>query len=334
MRHPYTLLSALLPLLLVAAGCASQNPADLTMEQKLGGYLERALQHLNDRNLDAAQQQCLRALDLDPENERFLLILGNVHLLRGQTEDILIAERIFRDHPAEHDYRVHLGLGEALERLGVLRGEAADAIRAGERFTDHPDPAARADELEEQAIASWREARSEFEAAEEIHQGEIAAVNGLIRTNALLGSDEESIRWAFTLIEILEASSLVRRTELEDVGIEANRERELRKAIRDNGEMLLNTRLHIASLYRRLGRLEEAVDELGEVIALEPELPEAYSRRAQLYVELGQHLRAKESIEHYLSLCALPYEDPRVQRAFALKTECETALARGDSGSD
>lgn len=313
------------------AACASSGPRELTKAEKLGYYLENALRYYDLRELDRAQHQVQQGLALDPRNERFLLMLGNIHQLRGTTADVLTAERIFRDHPSPGDYRVQIGLGQALERKGMGYDVAARAIRAGTQTTDAPDPEARADELEAEALSSWREAHERYLQAVEIHSGELHATTGLMRTSALLRRDEESIAWGRELIEVLEASSRVRRMELEDVAIEARRERQLRDAIRANTELIIKTRLQLASLDVRQKRPEAALEELGRVVELDPQLAQAFSRRAQLSYGLGRYIKAKDSIERYITLsAALPFDHPDIRAAYDLLDRCKRALADGD----
>lgn len=325
MRLP--LLAALPLLLLSTLACRSNDEIpDLTKEQKLGVYMENALRYFELRDLDRTEHQCLKGLTLDPRNERFLLILGNVHLRRGQTEDILSALKIFDEHPNQTDYRVHLGRGESHERLSVLEHEAAITIERGDRYTEG-DPDEKARQLRASATDHLNLAQVQFTYAEEIHQGELNAVNGLIRTSALLRQDEKSIQWSRTLIDILTTSSSLRHRELEDVEIMASREKQLMAAVRGNTDMIIKTHLHVASLMRRQGRNQEAADELGRVTALDPEFAQAYSRRAQLYFALKQYIKAKESVQHYIRLeAARSYDDPQMRAAYDLLARCDAAL--------
>jgi len=126
---------------------------------------------------------------------------------------------------------------------------------------------------------------------------------------------------------VLQQSSQLRRVELEDVGIRASRERELIDSIRRNTGMTVKTHFHVASVLRQLGRKQDAADELGRILLLDPERSEAYSRRAQLYFDLGQYLKAREAVEEFISLeAARPFEDPEIRAAYDLLTACDAAL--------
>lgn len=323
MRTPALALLALLPL---AGACSSNRGVELSKDEQLGIYIENALRYFELHDLDRTEHQCLRALQLDPGNERFLLMLGKVYLLKGQTEDILRALAIFDDHPGQHDYRIHIGKGEAHERLSILKEDAAEAIASGERYTEG-DPAQRAEQLRTSAGEHLDTAVKAYLRAEQIHDGELNAVNGLIRTYALTGDYTESIRWSRILIDVLAQSSRLRRVELEDVGIRASRERELTASVRRNTEMTIKTHFHVASVLRELGRKQEAADELGRIVSLDPEKSEAFSRRAQLYFELGQFLKSRESVEEFINLEAKrPFEDPDIRAAYDLMARCDAAL--------
>jgi Tfp pilus assembly protein PilF len=314
-----------LPLL---GACNSNDRAGMTDEARIGLYFEGALGYFYQGDLDRAQQQVQFGLRLDEDNERLLLVLGDIHQARGKTADIQAAEAIFRAHPAQHDYRVRLGLGKALERMGILYEDAAAAIRSGDRTTNALDPAKRADELEVDAKEAWEESRTCYLATLEIRFGDVQATGGLVRVCALMGDEAESVRWGREYIEILKSSSRVRRLELEDATLAADRERELRVAMASNDDSIIKTRLHISTIYTRQGKLQEAVDELGAVIAINPDLPQAYSRRAQLYFDLAQYQRASDTLQSFLKLSAhLPFDDPDIRQAYTLLRRCKDALS-------
>ena len=102
-----------------------------------------------DGSLLRAQDQAVKALELDPENRPMRRMVGWIRLRMGTTEDLLMAERFFEDLYADgdKDAPVLLGLATAEERLGVAHDEAARAIASGERFTESPDPEKRSAEL-------------------------------------------------------------------------------------------------------------------------------------------------------------------------------------------
>ncbi len=323
--------TAILCSLTLLGACNSQDKKGMTKEAQLGLHLEGGLGYFTAGDLDRAQVQVQKGLALDHDNERLLLLLGDIHQQRGTTADIRAAEAIFRAHPAQHDFRVQLGLGIALERLGVLFEDAASAIRSGDRTTDALDPAKRADELESHAQEAWTECKACYLETLEIHLGNTKAVAGLVRVCAHLGDEVASIRWGREYIEILKSASRVRQLELEDATLAANRESELKGAIALNDEATIKTHLHISTIYTRQENLQGAVDELGAVIAINPDLPQAYSRRAAIYFRLAQYQRASDTMNTFLKLSAhLPFDHPDIRQAYALLRRCKDALSAGD----
>jgi tetratricopeptide (TPR) repeat protein len=214
--------------------------------------------------------------------------------------------------------------------MGILYEDAAAAIRSGDRTTNALDPAKRADELEVDAKEAWEESRTCYLATLEIRFGDVQATGGLVRVCALMGDEAESVRWGREYIEILKSSSRVRRLELEDATLAADRERELRVAIAGNDDFIIKTRELISTIYTRQGKLQEAVDELGAVIAINPDLPQAYSRRAQLYFDLAQYQRAYDTLQSFLKLSAhQPFDHPDIRQAYTLQRRCKDALSAG-----
>lgn len=316
----------------LAFGCSSNEPRKLSDEENLMRYVEHALKYWHMRDLDRCEHQCLKGLGIEPEHERLMLVLGNVYLTKGSTEDILRAKHLFETNPNQEDFRIHLGLGTSSERLAILEEDAADAIASGERYTDH-DPEVRAAELRFSAKQHLATAIEKYLSAEDIHDGELNAVNGLVRCYALNGDFEQSITWSRTLIAVLDNSNYLRRVELDDAGIQAHREKTLMESINRNTAMIVKTHFHVASMLRQMDRLEEAVDELGLVIALDPEHAVAFSRRADLFFQLGQYLKSREAVEQFIELEALrPFDDPEIRQAYELKKRCDNALSGRLSG--
>lgn len=328
------LLPQLLPVLLSLGtlapltGCKSDEPPEPTKEQRLGGYLERAFRYMELKDYDRALQQVQQGLELEPKNERFLLMLAKLHQMRGTAQDLALALAVYESHPAQDDFRVQLGLGETHERLGLIREQSAKKIQSGEAYTDAPDPEARATQLVEQAHEDWKTAYEAYVRSNDLLKGEVATTNGLVRITTLLGREHESIEWARKLLDVLADSTRLRRIELEAPELGAQRERELLGAIRANTQMTSETHMHIASLYYRLGLMQETADELSRVIEIDPQRADAYSQRAQVLFELGRYQQADDSIQRFLALSThLDFDHPDIREAFELQSRCRAALA-------
>jgi len=325
-----------LPLLLalpLTGACRSNDPPELTQDQRLGEYLERALRYIELKDYDRALQQTNQALELDPQNERFLLMLAKLHQMRGSLEDLRLALAVYERHPAQDDFRVQLGQGEAHERIGLIEQQSADKIESGESYTDAPDPRQRARELRAEAQADWEASYAAYLRSNELHRGEVPVVNGLVRITTLLRREHESVQWARALLDVLAESTRLRRIELEAPDLSANRERALMAAVRSNTDMTTETHMHIASLYFRLGLYPETADELSRVIEIDPKRADAYSQRAQVLFELGRYEQADDSVQQFLALSShLPFDHPDIRAAFDLQSRCRAAAGRNAPG--
>ncbi len=306
----------------------------LTDEQQLGIYFENALRYIELGEIARAEDQAFRALEIEPENSRFLLIYGQCKLLQGKSGDIQAAIQIFESIPEKDDYRVQMFWGAAVERAGVLYDEAAAGVRDGSRPTDAPDRAKRAAELEAEARDQWRQAKNHFLRSREIYQGEPQSLGGLVRTTALLGEMEASIAYSRELIDSIRSSQRLVMIQLEDEGLNAEDETRLFDNQRSNREFEVKTRLHIAFLLEELGRYNEAVTEFDEILILQPELPEAYSLKAQLLFDLGEFVKARTSIERFIELRArtASFEDPDIRKAYDFVERCDRAIATSNQG--
>jgi tetratricopeptide (TPR) repeat protein len=244
----------------------------------------------------------------------------------------LAAESQFRELIGDKDYRAMLGLAEALEREGVMYSESADAVQRGERPTTAPDRVARASEMRETARANWREAVEFYDRTLERKPGEIQAINGLQRVWALLGDYEQSLTWSKTLLEQSSSEIAFWRTQLERVGITADEEASLRRLLGASSKLLVETHLQASTLLFQLGRPEEALSHLDQVVAVEPDNVQAYGRRALLLHRLGRPKEARADIQEFMRLSTLSIDHPDMQRAIELLGKCEQELKAAPGG--
>lgn len=319
---------------LTLSACSSsgeRKPGDdlgLTDKEKKGLFLENALRYLDMGEIDRAQAQARKGLEIDPGNERFLLIFGRCSLLRGNAQDIEVAIDTFGRIKNQDDYRVQMSTGTAIERKGMFYDEAAAGVLDGSRQTKASDPVARAAELSEQAREYWQQAANHFQRSLELRSGTAEALNGLVRTSALLGNPAESISHARDLIQSIKSTQRLVSNQLEETEISASDESRLFRDRVSNRDLEVKTRLHIVNLLRTEDRLSEAVDEINEVIALDPELAQAHSQKAQLLFESGDFVKARASVTRYLEMEAPSSQvtDPDIMQAFELRERCDRKI--------
>jgi tetratricopeptide (TPR) repeat protein len=318
------------PLVVAFAGCLGpSSEVEVDEDQLLELYTTTATYLYEDGSLIRAQDQAVKALEIDPENRPMRRMIGWIRLRMGSTADLVIAERMFRDLVDDGDENdgTLLGLATALERLGVAHDEASQAWASGERRPRAgEDPAERARELAKRARDLWAESLATYRRTLKNGEGSIRAMNGLQRVTALLGDYEASLAWSKTLLERSDAELSTWRRFLTVADL-TEREEELFRTNEESAvELQTNTHLFAATLLHRLGRRDEALAHLDAVATLSPDLAQVYSLRAQLREAMGDCEHAIEDIDRYLRLSDQPFEDPEVRQAFELRTLCEGRL--------
>ncbi|HEV8114032.1 MAG TPA: hypothetical protein VGR31_14760 [Planctomycetota bacterium] len=323
--------------LLLAAACASDSK-ELTSEQKkkfVERYTETAQEYLRMGELDRAEGQTMKALALDADNVKCKMIRAWTLQKRGKTEDILTAERIFREILNEGDYRAGLGLAECLERKGIAFEEASRDIASGKRVSDVVDPggpAGRAKALLAERDRAWNESIQRYEKTLQEHADDVDALNGAMRVSALLGRLDASIEYADKLIAVIGPTRDFWQKKVLGPEATVENERLYRERVNHLVDLELATRVHAATILRQLGREEAALAQLDAAVALDPQRPEMYSRRAELQKRLGHPDKAIADIDQFLRLSTLTYDHPDVKRAWRLRKECEDAV-RSASGA-
>jgi len=311
---------------LVLAACSTAGTSPVDEERQIEIHTESTVGYMNMGEYDRAIDQAMRGLSLDPDNDRLKLYLARALLMRRGTQDVMRAEQILRELDGTEDFRVPLGLAEVLERKGVAFDQAGRAIASGERFTQAPDPAARGKELSEQALTAWNESLEFYGRANELRPNDLEIVSGLVRVNSLLGNHEQSLVWAdaFLATSSTDRSFWEEQLRRPDMSV-AEEER-----IRTNVDRLTSLEgavlLQASSTTLSLDRREQALAYLSRLLTIDPDLPEAHSRRAQLLMDLERYEEAIAGIDSYLRLAGLPFEHPYVRRAYELRRACEMAI--------
>jgi len=322
---PLVLLAALLAPL---TACNSSKPSSEEREQLVDMHTEMALGYYRMGELERAEGQALKGLEFAPKDDMLHLVLAWTLQRKGSTQDVLRAEAIFRRLAKKGDYRAVLGLGQALERKGQAYYAAADQIRSGERETDAPDPAKRADELAAEATSFWKESLARYERTLELHPEDRDALNGLQRVTALLGRYEESLARSEELITLVSAESDFWEERLLRPELSAGEEQRFLKLLHSGRELQLSSYLQQASVLRELGRHEEERERLTRALKLDPLRTDLIGRRAQVLMGLGRYDAALLDIDEYLRLTPQGYDHPDTRLAYELRSTCQEELER------
>lgn len=318
------LLFAATLLLAVSSSCSSTDERD--PEELFTLYRESAFYYWQAEDFKRAETQLSRALEIHDDDLSCNLIMGNIELLKGKTPDLLSAEKRFRSLEQQDDYRVQLGLGQALERLGMAYEDAALAIAKGERKTQAPDPAARVDELHTMSSDALKQSIASYQRVLTTKPNLADAINGMQRVLALQGDIEGALVWTNRLIDSVEVDLTYYRSRLERKDITAAEEANIRTRMENSNSLGQQTYLFGASLLHQLNRPEAELEYLTRAIEIQPDSAKTWSRRAQAEMSLNHYVEAMHSLDQFLSLSQDPFESPDVQRAYELREKCERAL--------
>jgi tetratricopeptide (TPR) repeat protein len=314
-------------LCLPAPACSSNEPK-VDPEKQLELYMTTATYLYQDESLVRAQDQAVKALQIDPKNRPMRRMIGWIRLRMGTPEDLIIAERFFGDllKDGDDDSPVLLGLATTQERLGLAHDEAGQAIASGARFTEHKNPQKHAEELSSQARVLWAQSAENYHRVLQLPTQRDKALNGLQRVSALLGNYEDSLDYGRDLLKLCNDDINFWRDGLASRDLNEREEKLFRKGIQHKTELEVDTLLLSTSVLHRLGRTGEALDTLRLAAELSPNRPELYSQRAQLQAEVGRFNDALADIDRFLRLSKQSFEDPVVRRAYELRSFCEEQL--------
>lgn len=315
----------LLALFAVLSGCSSGPETKIDEKTQVELYRELALRWYQMDELDRAEDQVTKGLALVPDDEQFQLMLGWIRQRKGTRDDILVAERVFRKLMPSDDYRVVLGLASSLERKGLFFWEAADRVESGEQAA--PDPQHDAQTLRQTAEDIWRESLDRYHETLQLAPDNARAMSGLQRVYSQLGDYEKSLQWAARNREVVRGEIEFRRRQLHNADLGPREEETLRDNLKKDEDALIANNLHAVPMLRDLGRDDEALALLDEIARIDPERAEVYGLRAQIYHDRGMWVDAKKNVDQFLLLSTdLGYDHPDVQRAYALRTECEREI--------
>lgn len=318
---------AALALGLLLCACSSSKDK-LTREQQISTRRELGSYYFQVGEIGRAEDQALRGLELDRDDKELRLLLGRVKLRRGDTESLLKAKLVFEGFDIREEPRAAIGLGETLERLGLVHQATAEAIERGERAAPKGDGPAESKRLRAEAERLWKKAAEAFETALAFDPEELRALNGLQRTHALMGRYDEAAQHSDRLIELAEAElEAIARTLSSPPGSpDPARDERLRTRSRETKALLIETRWLAYSIENSRQRPAAALTHLDRIIELTPNDEVAYSRRAQVQYDLGNYQAAIDDATEFVRLSDKPYEDPDIRRAWQLRNDASSKL--------
>jgi tetratricopeptide (TPR) repeat protein len=312
---------------LCLAACSSSKDK-LSREQQISTRRELGSYYFQVGEIGRAEDQALRGLELDRDDKELRLLLGRVKLRRGDTESLLKAKLVFEGFDIKQEPRAAIGLGETLERLGLVHRETAEAIERGDRAAPKGDAPAEIKRLRDEANRLWEQSTKAFETALAFDPEELRALNGLQRTNALMGRYDEASKHSDRLIELAEAElEAIGRTLSTPAGTpDAARDERLRVRSRETRNLLVETRWLAYSIENSRQKPAAALAHLDRIIQLTPNNEIAYSRRAQVQFDLGNYQAAIDDALEFVRRSDKPLEDPDIRKAWQLRYDAEAKL--------
>ncbi|MEZ5989889.1 MAG: tetratricopeptide repeat protein [Planctomycetota bacterium] len=341
MRRP-TPISILL--LLGLLGCTSNPFGGMSQEERaqIEGFAERAEKYVQSNRIDQAESQIQQGLALDPDHYYLNLYLGRVQNLKAEREAewyqvaVETLERVadMRSR-SEQDYRVYLWLGNAWQGLATCHRKEAEflarrALDVGvdlDRAKELQEKVAEQKQLYRESLDKARKAYADLAATGEspiqaerfLFQVEAMSVDGLEGEQR-----KEHIEAAVARGEKFLAEVRKRHQVYEDQArrsLDADVEEESRIRRNEYRRREIDTRGLLASLYERLGRIDEAIAQLDGALALDDKDTGALYHRGRLRAEAGRKPGAKQDLTEFLRLTRLPFEAEQVKRARELLRE-------------
>jgi len=321
-----------LVLSVLVTGCyhTSQQYQEPTKEQKLDLYTTTATYLYEGDDLLRAQEQAVKALEIDSDNETMRRMIGWIRLRLGSEEDVRYAEIFFRELVKDGDQNpaTILGLAVSCERIGNVHDSYARAIEAGKQQpTDNRTPEQVALYHHEVANGRWNEAITHIEGILQKDEGSTAAMNALQRLYAATESFEESLSWSEKLLERSDEELATWRRMLTSEHLTPEEEAFFRDNESRAHQLRTQTHIFAATLLYKQDRPQDALNHLDLVVKETPQMAHAHSMRAQMLYKLGEYKLAISDLDRFLSLSDSPNDHPDVRQAFELRSKCERELA-------
>ncbi len=327
----------LLSLLLGLTAACSSADEDL---QTLQEYQDRATRYYEASDLARAEQQALLGLQIDPDHPTLNLILGRtllkwrdvVHV--AQSKQYL--EKAYDEDPS---FRTAYSLGEFHERYSELLLDTANSLesRAGELG---PDEANAAQELRDRAEKQRKAAHEHLLTAqrllEEALQGNpkyIYALRLAANCYSLLGEDQKALDTLSVLIDQLLASRRWKNERLANLALSIPEEDQLRRSLRDDLKMEIDTRGLAATLYKKEKRYPEAIAELTEILKLDPNLDREYYNRGLCHSWMGDLAAANADMKQFLRLTDLDSTAEEVSKALDIVSDYQLVSSGKENSS-
>ena len=314
--------------LALAAGCTVFGGLTEDEEQRLATYQQNAATYYGGQRFGQALDAVEQGLEIAPDDYKLLAIRGWCYLrtANGDRANLRRAEESFGEvwdqrDILDHDRYVLLGYGRVKQEIGRWHREEAETL-AREAADPQLGPTARttreasAKEHGRKAIAYWRDAEAAFEGliGREVLLRD--AYKALMELAVERGNYEDAVDWGQRCIDRIGAEKDDLKTVISEV-MSLPREREARDNLAQLEDQEIRVRAALAEMHYRRENYAAAVEQLDQLLTIDPFRSIDYYNRALAEEKLGREADARRDYDKFLRTTSLPSSDDRVVRAFA-----------------
>ncbi len=257
---------------------------------------------------DQAIQQANQGLKIDSNNETLIGILAWSHLRKATRDDVWKSEELFD----QIDRRSWLGLGSETNWYAVF-GHGLALRRQGDFLS-----ATAAIKAQSQAIEKYEDAADRFERALELDPKNTEPLDALQQVYALSQEYEKSLDCGKRFVDAAMRSRPFWENQLKRLDISSEEEKIARSKVESNLKREVASRSLAASVLFKLERFSESLEQLDELLKLDPEKSEEYFNRALCREALADTRGTVEDLDVFLKKTSLGFESAQIRQAYDL----------------
>ncbi|MAW60482.1 MAG: hypothetical protein CMJ94_06575 [Planctomycetes bacterium] len=316
-------------LLLCSSSCSlSQEELDL-----IADYRQRAAQYYDVNDLNRAEQQARRGLEIAPEDGELRHILGRTLLKKGDPTSVQLAGLELREaYDVARDFKTAYSLGEYhLRHAELLIGSALVLEQKRSELSQSPtDQQARATmgaDIRERRDKAESHLDSSLRLIEEALEGRPEWVEALQHKASILAHqhrDGESLEALDQLVLILQESRRFKNNTLATRQMTLANEEFVRDSLMRDIAWEVEARGLASSILMNGKEWERAEVQLTEILKLAPERSNEYFNRGLARYYQGDLPGAATDMRSFLGKTSLGQDSRQVQRALEVLGEFQS----------
>lgn len=308
---------------LLAASCSmSQEELDL-----IADYRQRAAQYYDVNDLNRAEQQARRGLEVAPEDPELLHILGRTLLKKGDPTSVQLAGLELEEaHSRSSDFKTAYSLGEYhLRHAELLLGSAVVLEQKREELdADDPARAGMTSDIEGRRLKASGHLEDAARLIDQALAGRPEWVEALQHKASILAhqkKDKESLAAIDELCDILQRSRLYKNNQLRTRQLSVANEAFVRDSLMRDMAWEIEARGLAAGILMNAAAWGAAEEQLTEILKLAPERANEYYNRGLARYYRGALPEAAADMRTFLGKTGLSRDAPQVERALEILDE-------------